>query len=90
MSEGVVLPLAGVDNLPYRILFTLDNHTPALREAGSRLKHQRNGYVLRVEHGALMLYTWRMLQHFTPKTLVTSGALPGTGAADHRAGQWLV
>lgn len=69
VREGVVLPLAGVDNLPYRILFTLDNHTPALREAGSRLKHQRNGYVLRVEHGALMLYTWRILQHFTPKTL---------------------
>ncbi|NQD59627.1 hypothetical protein HP546_30295, partial [Pseudomonas sp. CM25] len=62
VREGVVLPLAGVDNLPYRILFTLDGHTPALREAGSRLKHRRNGYVLRVEHGALMLYTWRILQ----------------------------
>ncbi|AGN78744.1 MULTISPECIES: hypothetical protein [Pseudomonas] len=69
VREGIVLPLAGVDNLPYRILFTLDGHTPALREAGSRLKHRRNGYVLRVEHGALMLYTWRILQHFTPKTL---------------------
>ncbi|EJT83930.1 hypothetical protein PPS11_28578 [Pseudomonas putida S11] len=69
VREGVVLPLAGVDNLPYRILFTLDNHTPALREPGSRLKHRRNGYVLQVEHGALMLYTWRILQHFTPKTL---------------------
>ncbi|WP_087500163.1 hypothetical protein [Pseudomonas sp. SID14000] len=69
VREGVVLPLAGVDNLPYRILFTLDNHTPALCEPGSRLKHRRNGYVLQVEHGALMLYTWRILQHFTPKTL---------------------
>jgi len=55
------------DDLAYA--FTLDGHTPALREAGSRLKHRRNGYVLRVEHGALMLYTWRILQHFTPKTL---------------------
>lgn len=25
VREGIVLPLAGVDNLPYRILFTLDN-----------------------------------------------------------------
>jgi hypothetical protein len=25
--------------------------------------------VLRVEHGALMLFTWRILQHFTNKTL---------------------
>lgn len=69
VREGVVLPMAGIDNLPYRIIFTLDGHTPALREPGSRLKHQRSGYVLRVEHGALMLYTWRILQHFTNKTL---------------------
>lgn len=69
VREGVVLPLAGVDNLPYHILFTLEGETPALRMPGSRLKHQRDGYVVRVEHGALMLYTWRILQHFTPKTL---------------------
>ncbi|ATP49718.1 hypothetical protein PZ739_17245 [Pseudomonas kermanshahensis] len=69
VREGVVLPIAGIDNLPYRIIFTLDGHTPALREPGSRLKHQRAGYVLRVEHRALMLYTWRILQHFTNKAL---------------------
>ncbi|AGZ35553.1 MULTISPECIES: hypothetical protein [Pseudomonas] len=69
VREGVVLPLAGVDNLPYRILFTLDGDPPALRQPGSRLKHQRSGYVLRVENRALMLFTWRILQHFTPKTL---------------------
>ncbi|WDY55746.1 hypothetical protein [Pseudomonas sp. PSKL.D1] len=69
VREGVVLPLAGVDNLPYRILFTLDDYTPALLEAGSRLKHRRNGYVLHVENRAVMLYTWRILQHFTNKTL---------------------
>lgn len=69
VREGVVLPMAGIDNLPYRIIFTLDGHTPALREPGSRLKHQRSGYVLHVEHRAVMLYTWRILQHFTNKTL---------------------
>ncbi|MFJ4064337.1 hypothetical protein ACIPW4_03460 [Pseudomonas sp. NPDC089996] len=69
VAEGVVVPLAGVDNLPYHILFTLDNHTPALLEPGSRLKHRRNGYVLQVENRAVMLYTWRILQHFTNKTL---------------------
>jgi len=69
VREGVVLPLAGIDNLPYRILFTLDGHTPALLEPGSRLKHRRDGYRLRVENRALMLFTWRILQHFTNKTL---------------------
>lgn len=69
VQQGVILPLAGVDNLPYRILFTLDERTPALLEPGSRIKHRRSGHVLRVEHGAVMLFTWRILQHFTNKTL---------------------
>lgn len=67
--EGVVLPLAGIDNLPYRIIFSLDERTPALLEAGNRVTHRRAGYVLHVENRALMLFTWRMLQHFTNKTL---------------------
>jgi hypothetical protein len=69
VRDGVILPLAGIDNLPYHILFTLDGRTPALLEPGSRLKHRRGGYWLRVENGALMLFTWRILQHFTNKTL---------------------
>ena len=69
VQEGVVLPLAGIDNLPYHIIFTLDGHPPALLEPGSRLKHRRNGYVLQVQNRSVMVYTWRILQHFTPKTL---------------------
>ncbi|AIR87920.1 hypothetical protein [Pseudomonas cremoricolorata] len=67
--EGVVLPLAGVENLPYRIIFTLDGQSPALLEAGSSLRHRRSGYILQVESGAVLLFTWRLLQHFTNKTL---------------------
>ena len=33
VREGVVLPMAGIDNLPYRIIFTLDGHPPALQLA---------------------------------------------------------
>jgi hypothetical protein len=69
VQQGVILPLAGIDNLPYRILFTLDGRTPALLEPGCRLKHRRGGHMLRVENRALMLFTWRALQHFTNKTL---------------------
>lgn len=67
--EGVVMPMAGVDNLPYRIIFSLDEPIPALLEPGNRVAHRRAGYVLQVEHRALMLFTWRILQHFTHKTL---------------------
>ncbi|BBR54283.1 MULTISPECIES: hypothetical protein [Pseudomonas] len=67
--EGIVLPLAGVENLPYRIIFSLGDDTPALLAAGSRLKHRRPGYVLQVQNRSLMLFTWRILQHFTPKAL---------------------
>lgn len=67
--EGVVLPLAGIENLPYTIIFSVDEDNPALLEAGSRLQHRRGGYVLRVENRAVMLFTWRILQHFTNKTL---------------------
>lgn len=69
VQEGVVLPMAGVENLPYRILFTLDGQAPALLESDSRLRHRRSGYALLVENRALMLFTWRILQHFTNKTL---------------------
>lgn len=39
VQRGVVLPLAGIDNLPYHIIFTLDGHPPALLEpaAGSSI-----------------------------------------------------
>ncbi|MBF8795681.1 hypothetical protein IRZ70_22990 [Pseudomonas monteilii] len=67
--DGIVLPLAGVENLPYRIIFSLDEAPPALLATGSRLKHRRPGYVLQVQHRALMLFTWRILQHFTHKAL---------------------
>ncbi|WP_448196990.1 hypothetical protein [Pseudomonas putida] len=69
VREGIVIPLAGIDNLPYHIIFTLKGASPALLEPGSRLKHRRGGYVLQVENRAVMVYTWRILQHFTNKTL---------------------
>ena len=41
--EGIVLPLAGVDNQPYRILFTLDQHTPALSVGDETRANQHRG-----------------------------------------------
>ncbi|WP_175716121.1 hypothetical protein [Burkholderia anthina] len=63
--EGVVIPLAGIENHPYTIIFTLDGDAPELLKPESRLQHRRGGYVLRVEHRSIMLYTWRILERFT-------------------------
>ncbi|WP_412024089.1 hypothetical protein [Burkholderia cepacia] len=67
--EGVVIPLAGIENHPYTVIFTLDDETPELLKTGSRLQHRRGGYVLRVEHRSVMLYTWRMLERFNDETV---------------------
>ncbi|MBD8574304.1 hypothetical protein IFR09_05260 [Pseudomonas syringae] len=64
--EGVLIPLAGVENHPYTVLFTLDDTEPELFKPGSRLQHRRDGYVLQVESGRVHLFTWRILQDFTP------------------------
>lgn len=67
--EGVVIPLAGIENHPYTVIFTLDDATPELLKAGSRLQHRRGGYVLRVENRLVMLYTWRILERFNDATV---------------------
>ncbi|KQV88755.1 hypothetical protein [Rhizobacter sp. Root1221] len=67
--DGILIPLKGVENHPYTIIFTLDDATPELLAPGSRLQHRRGGYALQVEHGCVQLYTWRILQNFTPYAL---------------------
>ena len=67
--EGVVVPLVGIENHPYTVIFTLDGDTPELLKTGSRLQHRRGGYVLRVEHRVVMLYTWRILERFNDTTV---------------------
>ncbi|HDR9582221.1 TPA: hypothetical protein QDC22_006252 [Burkholderia stabilis] len=67
--QGVVIPLAGIENHPYTVIFTLDDATPELLTTGSRLQHRRSGYVLRVENRSIMLYTWRILERFNDETV---------------------
>ncbi|VBB14628.1 hypothetical protein [Burkholderia stabilis] len=67
--EGIVIALAGIENHPYTVIFTLDDATPELLTTGSRLQHRRGGYVLRVENRSIMLYTWRILERFNDETV---------------------
>ncbi|MEO3739438.1 hypothetical protein [Kosakonia sp. WA-90] len=65
VQQGIVIPLAGIENYPYTVIFTLADETPELLKPESHLQHQRGGYVLRIENRQLMLFTWRILQNFT-------------------------
>ncbi|WP_458022204.1 hypothetical protein [Kosakonia sp. BK9b] len=65
VQQGIVIPLAGIENYPYTVLFTLADEPPELLKPQSRLQHQRGGYVLRIENRQVMLFTWRILQNFT-------------------------
>lgn len=63
--DGIVIPLAGIENYPYTIIFNLSDETPELLKPESHLQHRRGGYILRVENRQLLLFTWRILSHFT-------------------------
>nr|WP_199046311.1 hypothetical protein [Dyella sp. ASV24] len=67
--DGIVIPMAGIANHPYTVIFNLSDEIPQLLQEGSKLHHRRDGYVLCVEHGQVMLFTWRILQNFTSDTL---------------------
>ena len=67
--EGVLIPMTGVENYPYTIIFTLPAETPELLKAENNLQHRRAGYTLRVEHGQVQLFTWRILDDFNDESI---------------------
>ena len=65
VEQGVMLPLMGISNLPYTILFNLDE-TSAFTRAGVRPTHQQAGYVIEVISGQLHLFTVPFLEDWPP------------------------
>lgn len=63
--DGIILPMVGIENYPYTIIFNLSGDTPELLKTDSRLQLRRDGYSLKVENNMLMLFTWRILEQFT-------------------------
>ncbi|KOP68268.1 hypothetical protein AMS62_25700 [Bacillus sp. FJAT-18019] len=63
--DGIILPMVGIENYPYTIIFNLSDDTPELLKSDSRLQFRREGYSLKVENNILMLFTWRILEQFT-------------------------
>ncbi|QTF07557.1 hypothetical protein HC231_06185 [Brenneria izadpanahii] len=71
VQDGIVIPLAGIENYPYTIIFNRSNDTPELLKPENRLQHRRGGYLLRVENRQILLFTWRILQNFTNDAINT-------------------
>ena len=56
VCNGIILPMAGIENYPYTIYFDLENET---------LQFRHGGYSLKIANKKLMLFTWRILEQFT-------------------------
>lgn len=65
VEEGVMVPMIGIENYPYRVYFNLSDETPEFLKQGNEVQHQRDGYCLKVVNGRIYLYTIPYLRDFT-------------------------
>ena len=63
----MMIPMAGIENYPYTILFNLSGDRPELCKERNRLQLRKSGYSLKVAHNMLLLFTWPILKQFTPE-----------------------
>ncbi len=67
VEQGVMLPLMGIANLPYTILFNL-GEISAFTQANVAPTHQQYGYVIEVISGQLHLFTVPYLQDWSKRS----------------------
>lgn len=65
VEDGIIVPLAGVENFPYTIYFNLSDTTPELLKDGNTLQIRQDGYCLKVENEEIYLFTMPYLKKFT-------------------------
>jgi len=65
VEDGIIVPLSGVENLPYTIYFNLSDATPELLKDENKLQIRQDGYCLKVENEEIYLFTMPYLRKFT-------------------------
>ena len=65
VNEGIILPMTGIENYPYTIIFNLGEESPELLREENRLQLRHSGYSLKIDNNTLLLFTWRILEQFT-------------------------
>lgn len=68
-TEGALLPIPGVENHPYTVAFVTAPDTPELGAPGAQVVHRGEAYALRIDHGSLELFTWRILEDFSERSV---------------------
>lgn len=69
VEDGIIVPLSGVENLPYTIYFNLSDTTPELLKDGNKLQVRQDGYCLKVENEEIYLFTMPYLRKFTEEQI---------------------
>ncbi|WP_316846773.1 hypothetical protein [Pedobacter psychrodurus] len=65
VENGIIIPMVGIENCPYTIIFHSQRSSVELLKDDSQLQVRQDGYVLKVENGTVFLFTWRILENFT-------------------------
>lgn len=68
VTDGILIPLADIENYPYTIIFNLGEPAELLKP-NNHLQLRQDGYVLKIESGELMLFGWRILENFTEQKI---------------------
>lgn len=64
VEGGIIVPLSGVENLPYTIYFNLSDTTPELLKDRNKLQVRQDGYCLKVENEEIYLFTMPYLRKY--------------------------
>ncbi len=65
VHEGILIPLSGIENYPYTIIFNSSENEIELLKKENDLQIRESGYVIKIESGELTLFTWHFLKDFT-------------------------
>lgn len=65
MEEGLVLPMQGIENYPYTIIFDIEESQITLLQKENHLQFHYEDYCIKVEYETLVLFTWHILNHYT-------------------------
>jgi hypothetical protein len=68
-KDGILLPMWGIENYPYTIIFNFSDETPELLKPENNLQIRKSGYSLKVENNILTLFTWAALKQVNAENM---------------------
>ena len=75
-DEGIVIPMAGIENYPYTILFNLSGDRPELCKERNRLQLRKSGYSLKVDHNISAIWMCVPQRDMPSRFVITTSFWP--------------